>query len=257
MTNGRHGSLALLFCLLLPLPTIAAQQPDTHASQDNRPTPKKKESLAKKLLRVSGISASPSTLKGPGDEVTSGEIWIVELASGKTRKLVDSGGFRSPIFLQGDDVLALKTTSVFRISAGGAAKRLYDLPTASKLVGANLDDPSQVLLVTEDESGHAGIAWLAIATGKLTTIPFDSTSSEDREMLQSLRGWDRVYANQTLFVRKLSKQGMGGNTDWVDVFVKSGSAEAVNASHCDGINCGQPSLSLDGRSVVFIKSDQQ
>src|SRR5260370_12255449 len=172
--------------------------------------------------RFAGISASPTTLKGPGDEVTSGQIWLADVASRKTRKLTASGGFRSPIFPQGsNDILALKGADIVRLpAAGGEPRELYSMGGVLKLVGSSMDDPNQILLVTEDDSGRSGVSLLSVSTGKLTAIPFDPGASEDRELIQHLRTWDRVYGNQSVYAKKQPKPNISGPPECTNARLK-------------------------------------
>ena len=44
-------------------------------------------SFTDRLLKFLGISNSPGTLKGPGDEVTSGGLWLADLQARTKRAL--------------------------------------------------------------------------------------------------------------------------------------------------------------------------
>jgi hypothetical protein len=39
-----------------------------------------------------------------------------------------------------------------------------------------------------------------------------------------------------------------------DVFRNLGNGGPLNLSHCNGVNCGQPSLSENGRLLVFVRA---
>lgn len=228
------------------------------------PPPAKQQSAAKqktetfwhRVLRVSGIAESPSTLKGPGDEVESGQIWIADPAGGEARRLTSTGGFRSPVFIPGgNDILALKGTGVVRVSfAGGKVTTLVSIAGLIKLVGFNMDDPDQVLVVTRDSSGHPGVAFLSVSGGKLIPLPYDPDSSDDRHMVEHLSAWDRTYGGTSVYINQQTKTGMSGTISWTDVFLKKGSGAPIDVSKCDGVNCGQPSLSPDGKLVVYVRS---
>lgn len=43
-----------------------------------------------RLLNFLGVADSPSTLKGAGDDVQSGRLWLADLDSGNTRALTSS-----------------------------------------------------------------------------------------------------------------------------------------------------------------------
>jgi hypothetical protein len=214
-------------------------------------------SFTEKLLKFFGISDSPSTLKGPGDEVMSGELWLGDLDSKSTRALTSSAGFRSPVFLAGTkDVLALRGTDVMQFpSGGGEGKKLYSVGAIIKLVGSGSEDPGKVLILLRGATaGHPRVALLTVSTGAVTAIPYDPDSSQDLQMVENLQGWWRTYGDQHVYVKRQIKQALSGTVEWSDVFIKVGNQDAVDVSQCDGAQCGQPSLSENGHLLVFVKA---
>lgn len=214
-------------------------------------------SFTERLLKFLGISASPSTFKGPGDEVVTGDVWLADLESKTTRALTTTGGYRSPIFLCGSsDVLALRGTEVMRISsAGGEGKKLYPVEGITKLVACSSEDRDKaVILLRSEADARPRVRLLTISTGATIAIPYDSSSSQDLQMLESLQGWTRAYGDRELYVESQSKQAFSGTVEWTDVFLRLGNAKPVDVSQCDGTNCGQPSLSENKHLVVFVKS---
>lgn len=257
-TMSRRLTCVTLF--LVPLMVLVAGRGGRSAGSDEQATQQRKtESFWQKLLRISGISATPSTLKGPGDTVQSGQIWLAEVGSGRIRRLTGSGSFRSPVFMaSGNDILALNGTDIVQLSsAGGEPKKLYTIRGSGKLIGFSRDDPDKVLLLTEDEAEHFAVGLLSVETGNVTPLPYDTASSRDREMIEYLRSGDRVYGDKSVYVKRQTKQSLSGTVQWTDVFLQVGVDEPVNVSRCDGIDCAQPSLSSDGRFVVFVKADEQ
>jgi len=250
-----------IICPLLSLGLfLACAQAQTKTPQ---PPLKKDEqkaagaSFTSKVLKFLGISDSPSTLKGPGDEVRSGELWIAELKTGTTRVLAPGAGYRSPIFLAGsNDVLVLHANDVLRIpGAGGQATKLYSINAVSKLVGASVSDADSVLvLLTSDGESAARVGLLNVRTGEVTAVPYDPSSSQDVQMVESLEGWSRTYGDRHIYVKRLSKSAMSGPVEWSDVFLQVDEQAPVDVSQCDGDNCGQPSLAKDARSMVFIRA---
>jgi len=112
--RSRTTCVFVLLTHFVAFSASVAQTPPP-AKQQEKPKPQT-ETFWHRVLRVSGIAESPSTLKGPGDEVEHGQIWVAEIAAGGTRKLTDGGGFRSPVFIPGGkDVLALKGPYVVRV----------------------------------------------------------------------------------------------------------------------------------------------
>lgn len=255
--NRRLAWVATLLISLLAVLNARAQKPMAgyqRATQEH-----KTESFWEKLLRISGISASPSTLKGPGDEVESGQIWLAEVGPKRTHRLAVGSGYRSPVFMpRGNDILALEGNDIVRLSsAGGEPKKLYAVSRATKLVGFSLDDPDKVLILTEDAAGHSGVGLLSVSTGSVTPLAYDPASSKDRHMIEHLRSWDRVYGNKSVYVKRQTKQDLSGAVEWTDVYLKVGDEEPANVSKCNGVNCGQPSLSAGGELLVFIRAAQE
>jgi len=250
---NRLISGTVLFALLV--------NPASAQSQGNPPAPAVKQKTARsfteRLLKFLGISASPSTFKGPGDEVVTGDVWLADLESKTTRALTILGGYRSPIFLSGsNDILALRGTDVMRIASGGGdGKKLYSVDGIAKLVGCSSEDRNQaVVLLRGETDGRPRVGVLTISTGATIAMPYDVSSSQDRQMVESLQGWTRTYGDRELYVDGQSKEAFSGTVEWTDVFLKLGNAKPFDVSQCDGTNCGQPSLSENKRLVVFVKS---
>ena len=213
------------------------------------------ESLWKRILRITGISATPSQQKGPGEEIVSGGmIWIGDPQAGTRRRVRDDGEFRSPIFAPNDStIVALRAGWLWRMDVEtGKGAKLHHLSTVTKLIGLDRDDPDKIL-VLRDENGKESPALLSLQSGKLTDIPYDAQSSEDRALLNHLKGWERDYGQVAVYPMEQRRESIVGPMEWQDVFYKKGEAEPVNVSRCDGDNCGQPSLSSDGNKVAYIR----
>jgi hypothetical protein len=241
------------FVLAIILATAHAQQKSGTGTSANQQ--KTAARFAEKLLKFLGISNNPSTLKGP--EIASGELWVADLDTGSTHAVTEAGGYRSPIFLPGTkDILVLRGTDVIRIPLGsGPGKKVYSVDDITKLVGANSDDPGSVLILLRGkEASNPRVGLLSVKTGAVTILPYDSGSSQDLQMVESLEGWARAYGDQQVYVKRQTKQALSGTIEWSDVFRKVGGAEPVDVSHCDGRDCGQPSLSENGRLLIFVKA---
>jgi hypothetical protein len=241
--------------------TTAATTAAEAAPQTAHPKspPDSHQSLAARLLDFIGIPADSGALKGSGDTLEAGEVWLVEVASGKSRQLTRSAEFRSPIFLPGgNDVLALRGSDVVRLSgAADAPRKLATVKAAAKLVGCSSADPDKLLLLTAAAAGGDELSVLSIGSGGLTRVPFDPASRADGELMAYLSGWDRTYPAGTLYVQRHARETLAGVVEWQDVFFQSGNGEAMNVSRCDATDCGQPALSPDARRVVFIKGDHR
>jgi hypothetical protein len=213
------------------------------------------ESLWQKILRITGISATPSQQKAPGEEMTSGGmIWIADPAAGTRRPVREDGEFRSPIFAPDDStIVALRNGWLWRMDAEtGKGDKAHHLSTVTKLIGKDRNDPDKILVLRE-ENGKEAPAFLSLKSGQLTAIPYDGESSEDRNMLNHLKGWERDYGKVSIYPREQRRESIIGPVEWQDVFYKKDDAEPVNVSRCDRDNCGQPSLSSDGAKVVYVR----
>jgi hypothetical protein len=210
------------------------------------------------VLKILGISDAPGTLKGPGDEVTSGVLWVTDLSSNRAHAVTHQGRYRSPVFVPGSNaILALDGSNLVRFSAGsGEMRNLYPVAGVTKLVGSSSDDPDKVLVLESGVAGgHPRIGLLSLRTGSIAPLAYDSGSSADLQMVENLEGWTRRYAGKEVYVRRQTKQALSGVVEWSDVFLKADGQEPMNVSQCGGSNCGQPSLSADGRLLVFVKSE--
>jgi len=248
--------LAVAVCFVLFLNGTAASQTQTPKPATASAKQKASPGFIDRVLKYLGISDSPGTLKGPGDEVVKGDLWVADLISGSTH-LLARGSYRSPVFVLGSsDVLALNGSDLMLFSAAsGDGKKLSSIMGPTKLVGSGMDDPDNVLLLRSGGAGsHPQVAILSISTGKVTPIEYDAAASADLQMVENLEGWTRIYGDKQVSVRRQTKQALSGPVEWSDVFLKADGQEPVNVSRCNGANCGQPSLSADGRFVVFVKS---
>jgi hypothetical protein len=93
-----------------------------------------------------------------------------------------------------------------------------------------------------------------LASGRVTPLPYDAASDEQRRMVARIRSDERQYGTTGVDTNAGSGRGSSRSLRGTDVYVRSGAASARNVSTCDGASCGQPALSPDGRRVVFIKS---
>ena len=84
--------------LALVLGGAAAGQNQKPQGAAPAPAPAKKQSpdFIDKVLKFLGISDSPGTLKGPGDEVVRGELWVADLGSQTTHAIASGGRLSIP-----------------------------------------------------------------------------------------------------------------------------------------------------------------
>jgi hypothetical protein len=213
------------------------------------------DTLLDKLLSIAGLTAAPAQLRGPGDEISVGNIWIADLERRTATALTADGGYRSPVFsLAGENVYALKDGAIVRFSQDGRNGVIVQkAPGALKLVG--LDPKSADEMVVLLESGtNSPLAVVSLKSGTMTPLPYNAKSEEQREMLALVRGQRRVYGNTSVYLKTESKRGLSRTIEWTDVYVRRGDEEPQNVSACGGVNCAQPALAPDGRRLAFIKT---
>ena len=216
-------------------------------------TPRPPEPLLSKLLRIAGLTAAPSQMRGPADNAAVGDIWIANVDRRPARALTTNGGYRSPIFVNDTPVvLALRGNSVVRLGAqGGSAIPLAGAPKIVKLVGIDATSPDEVIVLLDAPASPLGV--LSLQSGRVTPLPYDDSSDEQRRMLAQIRAQDRTYGETKVYTKTETKSGLSRPIEWTDVFLTRGAGSPQNVSACDGVNCVQPALSPDGRSVAFVK----
>jgi hypothetical protein len=237
-------AIVMLCILVLPL----AAQPK-----------KKTESFWSKVLRIAGISANPTALRG-ADTAAAGDVWVATPGSRTApQRLTRDGGYYSPVFdAGGQSILVLKSGNLFRVPlTGDVPTNLRSLPGLTKLVGLSRDDDDQLLALAKNSQNTVSAVLLSIRTGAVTPLPHDPASREDGLLLVHLAGWERVYGDVRLYCEEEEKDAPGGvSIRFTDVYLKHGSDAPVNLSNGNGTSSCQPSLSPDGKRVAFIRGDR-
>jgi hypothetical protein len=215
------------------------------------------ESLLAKLLRIAGLTAAPFQMRGPGDAVEPGEIWITDVAQPAPRQANRDPDYRSPVFHPSavGTLYVLKGDTLVRLDKDGSiATTIHTVPNAIKLVGFTSDDPDGLVVLIHSDADASPLASLSLATGVLTRLPYDQKSDEERRVVAQVRGQHRVYGDTTVYTRTESKRRASRTIEWTDVFVQRGRSAPQNVSACDGVDCTQPALSPDRRRVAFVKN---
>ncbi|SEM18425.1 hypothetical protein SAMN04489760_10636 [Syntrophus gentianae] len=218
-------------------------------------TPLEAESVLEKILRVSGISATPGQVKGIEEGNLMGALMLVDLNQNVRRTISLGGGYRSPVFDPTDrNILALKDGALIRIPcAGGQEETMQNAQGITKLLGFDRSDPDKLLVLFKTKGNDNAVGFLSLRSGQVAALSLDLKAREEREMLNHLQGWERVYGEVKLYPQERQKESLGGTTlVYSDVFLQRGQEFPVNISNCDGKNCGQPSLSHDGNLVVYV-----
>lgn len=210
------------------------------------------ESLLDRLLRIAGLTANPPAhIMAPGDDIEAGDLWIAEPGMPAVA-LTKDGGYRSPVFSPADgSLLALKGGKVVRLRGAGRETVVVAARGVRKLVGMAANKPDELVVLSD---GTAPLAILSLKTGRLAPLPFDANSEAQRDMLAQIRGQERDYGATRLSVKTESKRIRQRTIEWTDVYLRRAGAAPQNVSACDGVNCGEPALSPDAKTVVFVKS---
>jgi hypothetical protein len=206
-----------------------------------------------RIMQVLGISATPSQMKGDSD-ISAGQVWIADVEDGTRTALTTDFGYRWPVYEPGGEaVIALEGDRLVRIPAtNGTVKMLHKVPGMEKLVGFDRNDPDNLLVLLDKDT--TPLAFLSLKTGNLTPLPYDPNSKEHRRMLSHVKGDERVYGTTGVYVKTESKQAMEGELEWSEVYLRRREAAPHKISNGAGVNCGQPSLSPDGKAVVYIRA---
>jgi hypothetical protein len=233
---------------------IAGAQPVPPKTQRVRAKQTDKQvALWRRIMRYTGISATPAGLRGDDQaDPEPGDIWVTGLSAVDTsRKLTGDGGYRSPIFGDGGkSILALRGAELVEISVSDSAtRRLTAPPNLSKLVAWRGEPESKVLALTTDDR----IGLFAPASTDMEFLIVDAESAGDLEFLQRLKSWTRVSNGWSLYAKPV---GTSVRTGWTDIFIRQDPAGPRAISDCKGAYCSQPSLSEDRRQVVFIRTEK-
>lgn len=151
----------------------------------------------------------------------------------------------------GEAVLALRGASLVRVHLGSASPPVTlarDTPL-TQLLGAR-PDGSVVGVVPEGPFGR-----LATVTpnGSVTLLPAPATREEKR-LMAALLGESRAYLNdRKLLVDRADYEDRARRG--FDVYIER-AGERLNLSRCETAACGQPSLSLQGDWVAYIRDPQ-
>ncbi len=174
----------------------------------------------RKVLRIAGIAANPTNLRGP-QRFPSGSVWVIDTERHTQTVVAKSGEYRSPVFEPGDQsLLALNGEDLVRISlSGGAPRKLFTIAGVLKIVGFSRDSRDEVLILTQ---GHgdapAVVGLLSLTSGRTTPLDYNQ-DSDDQRLVNHLAGWDRDYGDILLFVRRQRKETLLGEAEISNIII--------------------------------------
>lgn len=233
--NSRHFLLIILLCILTILPFHRATAEG--------------DSFLAALLRFTGITVTPSTVRGNGS-LKEGDIWLVQIGetgASKPRKITHDGAYHTPLWIPGSQsILAMKGDKLVRLNAQGhEEKPLHTLTDTTVLLGFDKNNPNLVLVLQESLAGV-----LTLANGQITPLPYDKEKPEDRYGLDQLGSGFRDYGTAQVSIENQHRIDPQGhfkqfNTIHIKLDKKNISINCPSA-------CGQPALAEDGRQLLFI-----
>lgn len=180
--------------------------------------------------------------------VDRGQIWRVDLASGDQHRIGGNDALAWPVSgPDGATVFALRDGQLVRLASDGGLTAVGKETQWRKLIG--VDPQNNVLgFIAGKPRPHPA---LMSSGGELHLLPQPETDS-DRERVSLLLQENRAYKDgRQLLVKRSTRGGRG-----LDVFLKTDDT-AKALSDCGDDLCGQPSLSLDGRSVLYVRAPAQ
>jgi hypothetical protein len=217
--------------------------------------PVKPETFWQTILRITGFTATPSTSKGPVPEAAGGDLWLATLEGGSRLRLTRDGGYQSPVFFpDGGRVLALREGKLVRVSTAGFLdpEPLFAIPEVIRLVGFDRESPGKAVVLTRGANGTLDLGLLDLADREVRSMRPETPDAEYRDVLARLARWDLAW--QLSEPRKIIGLAVRPAARGSDVFCLREGGAPVEVSHCGGDRCDQPSLSADGRWVVFVRA---
>jgi hypothetical protein len=240
-----RGALVAVVVMMLSGPRATGQA----GQRDTVP----RQTLVEKLLRIAGLTATPSQMKAPGEAEQQGALWIADLGRQTSYALTTEERYRSPVYSPGDTLYALRDDSVVRVSSQGAAA-VAAAPGVAKLVGFDPKAHDEIIVLFDGTRPGSPLGLVSLSGGPTTPLPYDAESDATQRVVSQIRSQVRVYGGTTVYTREETKRGLAGVREWTDVYVARGGAMPENVSACDGDDCVEPALSPDGQRVAYVKT---
>jgi hypothetical protein len=175
-----------------------------------------------------------------------GQVWIVEVTTGSGRQVSAADDLSWPVLAQDrSTIFALRGQQLVRLQLGGDSivpvgpeanwRRLIGVDAIGNVLGFVAGRPrAQPALMTRK--------------GGLLLLPQPETEQE-RERVSMLLQENLAYVKGRQLTVARSRRGGRG----YDVSIVTGDA-VKNLSDCGDDACGQPSLSPDGRYVLYVRT---
>lgn len=233
---SRHSLPIISLCILTILPFHQA----TAAESD---------SFLAALLRFTGITATPSTVRG-NDSFEEGDIWLVDVVGASAtvpRKITSGKIYHAPLWIPGSQsILALKSDKLVQLNVQGKEEKiLHTLPDNTELLGFDKNNPNLVLVLQDSIAGV-----LKLENGQITLLPYDKQNPEDRSKLDQLRSDFRDYGTAQVSIENQSKVDPQGHFKQFSMIHIKLDKKDIPIS-CPSA-CSQPALAADERQLLFI-----
>lgn len=211
-----------------------------------------KETWVDRLLRVTGLTASPATIRGPDDGVVTGDVWLAGTDGRPPLRATTNGDYRSPVFSPVDgSIFVLRHDALLKIPAtGGRPTPVFVVPGVVKIVGFQSGNPGELFVLLDNVNAPLGV--ISLASGQLTQLDFDSTVAGAAEMLAQIRRPDRSYGPVQVRVIAHSKRESGRTVEWTEVYLQRDGLPPKMVSACNRSRCGEPALSLNRQRIAYI-----
>jgi hypothetical protein len=211
------------------------------------PTPSEQSALARAFW--AGIDYLGLTFKAVGslgDSAARGQVWMFDLATGERRQVSNANDLACPVVgFDRSTIFALRGRQVVQLpSSGGGAVPFGPEADWRKLVGVDAAGNVLGFVAGRPRAEPA----LITQKGELLVLPQPETEQE-KARVSILLQENLDYANGRQVVVTRSERGGRG----YDVNLVTGDS-VKNLSDCGDDACGQPSLSPDGRYVLYIRA---
>jgi len=203
------------------------------------------------LLRFTGITATPSAVKG-NDNFMEGDIWLVQIEAAKAsqpQKITKDGNYHTPLWIPGSQaILAMKGDKLIQLNAqGNEEKTLHTLIKNTALLGFDKRDTNRILALQRP----LAVGILALANGQITPLPYDNNNSKEREAFDQLRKDFRSYDSAKVSVNKKKKRDSQDRfKPLFTILIEQLGGKDISIS-CPS-DCSQPALAENGQQLLFI-----